>query len=157
MPQVTVWRWGLLPCFLDEKEDQGQRSYTPSKTQNEMQSRERLMLNPSHLTRNAEYLLPAPAKFSTCDTGTKLGAPGGLLLGRCVGGPGAQWPHTLPVPTVCPSVRVLAHGDPRVLPPSACCSAPDNATASRGLPPLLRRICVPSCPPNTYRSRAGAA
>ena len=103
------------------------------------------MLNPSHLTGNAECLLPAPAKFSTCDTGdSSFGPP------RVAGGLGvAAWGPRRPAAShpACPHsvsqcVREAGvHGDPRVLPPRVPgqLQRARQRHGLRGLPPLLLR------------------
>lgn len=77
-----------------------------------------------------------------------LGVPGG--------GPSAQRPHTLPVPTVCPSAcgkRACTETHECCHPEClGSCSAPDNATACVACRHYYYAgVCVPSCPPNTYR------
>lgn len=71
-------------------------------------------------------------------------------------GPGAQRSHALPVPTVCPSAcgkRACTETHECCHPEClGSCSAPDNATACVACRHYYYAgVCVPSCPPNTYR------
>lgn len=115
------------------------------------------MLSPSHLTRNAEYLLPAPAKFSTCDTlGIQALGPRGWLVawGLLRGGPRPVASHPACPHSVSPRVREAGvHRRPTVLPPRVPGQLQRwQRHGLRGLPPYYYAgICVPSCPPNTYR------